>query len=101
MSINVTQLTDAFSRVHQEVTVKDAVRADGIRPDGTFGESRANLLRSNHTHDMNEGQHRGVLYNGNYGKFFAASWVTLILQDPREGLVSALYSCEISALLIF
>lgn len=101
LSINASQLTDAFGRVHQEVTVKDNVQADGIRPDGTFGEPRADLLHSNRIHDMNEGQHIGILYNGNYGKFFAASWVILILQDRRERLVSPIYSCEMLALLMF
>ncbi|KAJ7741579.1 polysaccharide lyase family 8 protein [Mycena maculata] len=42
-------LTDAYSRVHKEVVIMDAVTADGIRPDGSFG------------------QHNGILYNGNYG----------------------------------
>ena len=40
LSINVTQLTDAFGRIHQEVTIKDAILADGIRSDGSFGKSR-------------------------------------------------------------
>ncbi|KAF8626538.1 hypothetical protein AX15_004841 [Amanita polypyramis BW_CC] len=49
LAVNVTQLTDAFRRVHQQVIIQDGVKADGIRPDGSFG------------------QHSGVLYNGNYG----------------------------------
>ncbi|KAI0348044.1 polysaccharide lyase family 8 protein [Trametopsis cervina] len=50
---NVSQLTDAYRRVHGEAVVQGAVRADGIRADGSFG------------------QHGGVLYNGNYGKDYA------------------------------
>lgn len=44
LSINVTQLTDAFGRIHQEVTIKDAILADGIRSDGSFGKSSPGLL---------------------------------------------------------
>lgn len=43
-------LTDAYSRIHNEVIIENATLADGIRADGSFG------------------QHGGVLYNGNYGK---------------------------------
>ena len=47
---NETLLDDAFGRVHNEVVIQNAVKADGIRADGSFG------------------QHSGILYNGNYGK---------------------------------
>ncbi|KAF8640729.1 hypothetical protein AX17_000381 [Amanita inopinata Kibby_2008] len=47
---NISRLTDAFSRVHTELNIRDGIKADGIRPDGSFG------------------QHSGILYNGNYGK---------------------------------
>lgn len=43
-------LTDAYRRIHLELSIRDSVKADGIRPDGSFG------------------QHGGILYNGNYGK---------------------------------
>jgi hypothetical protein len=43
-------LRDAYSRIHNDVIVENAVAADGIRPDGSFG------------------QHGGLLYTGNYGK---------------------------------
>ncbi|KAG9035127.1 hypothetical protein FRB95_011994 [Tulasnella sp. JGI-2019a] len=43
-------ITDAYGYVHNEVIVQPALMADGIRPDGSFG------------------QHVGILYNGNYGK---------------------------------
>ncbi|KAF9453782.1 polysaccharide lyase family 8 protein [Macrolepiota fuliginosa MF-IS2] len=52
LNLNVTQIADALRRVHEEVVIQEAVKADGIRPDGSFG------------------QHGGVLYNGNYGKYF-------------------------------
>lgn len=43
-------IVDAFNRVHGELEVKNTVKADGIRDDGSFGF------------------HSGVLYNGNYGE---------------------------------
>ncbi|VDB99673.1 unnamed protein product [Peniophora sp. CBMAI 1063] len=50
---NATLITDAFTRVHNEVVVQNGVKADGIRADGSFG------------------QHTGIIYNGNYGKDYA------------------------------
>lgn len=50
LTTNVSLLTDAYSRVHNEVVIQQAVKADGIRPDGSFS------------------QHGGIIYNGNYGK---------------------------------
>ncbi|KAG5720111.1 Chondroitinase-AC [Termitomyces sp. T112] len=50
LTVNLTVLTDAYRRVHLELAVENSVKADGIRPDGAFG------------------QHGGILYNGNYGK---------------------------------
>ena len=47
---NATLITDAYRRVHSEVVIQQAIKADGIRPDGGFA------------------QHLGVLYNGNYGE---------------------------------
>ncbi|KAI0669928.1 chondroitin AC/alginate lyase [Trametes maxima] len=47
---NASILTDGYARIHSEVVVQDATKADGIRPDGSFG------------------QHGGIIYNGNYGK---------------------------------
>jgi hypothetical protein len=34
---NITQITDAYRRIHEEVVVQQAIKADGIRPDGSFG----------------------------------------------------------------
>lgn len=50
---NVSLVWDAYSKVHDEVVLKNDPKADGIRPDGSFG------------------QHAGILYNGNYGKDYA------------------------------
>lgn len=47
---NASLIADAFGRIHGEVVEQQAVKADGIRPDGSFG------------------QHEGLIYNGNYGK---------------------------------
>lgn len=47
---NASLIVDAFDRIHGEVVEQQAVKADGIRPDGSFG------------------QHEGLIYNGNYGK---------------------------------
>ncbi|KAF9563105.1 polysaccharide lyase family 8 protein [Agrocybe pediades] len=35
---NVTMLTDAYGRVHNELLVKNGVKVDGIRADGSFGQ---------------------------------------------------------------
>ncbi|KAF7436853.1 hypothetical protein PC9H_003686 [Pleurotus ostreatus] len=50
LTSNVSLMTDAYSRVHRELVIQNAIKADGIRADGSFG------------------QHAGILYNGNYGK---------------------------------
>ena len=50
LTMNTSLISDAYDRVHNEVTVQSAVMADGIRLDGSFG------------------QHQGLIYNGNYGK---------------------------------
>ncbi|KAG8899563.1 hypothetical protein FRC01_010469 [Tulasnella sp. 417] len=58
-------IAGAFDRVHNEVVLQTAVKADGIRPDGSFG------------------QHVGILYNGNYGKDYAN--LVLSLEIPAAG----------------
>jgi hypothetical protein len=55
LTVNATQVSEAYGRVHAEVVVQDVVRADGIRADG---------IRA----DGSFGQHGGIIYNGNYGK---------------------------------
>lgn len=35
---NTALLTDAYNRVHAEITVKNGIKADGIRADGSFGK---------------------------------------------------------------
>ncbi|KAI0778155.1 polysaccharide lyase family 8 protein [Trametes elegans] len=47
---NATFVSAAFGRVHADAVIQNAVKADGIRADGSFG------------------QHTGIIYNGNYGK---------------------------------
>ncbi|KAH8829518.1 polysaccharide lyase family 8 protein [Flagelloscypha sp. PMI_526] len=51
LSGNVTQITDAYNRIHSAIAIVDS--GDGIHVDGSFG------------------QHDGLLYNGNYGKDFS------------------------------
>jgi len=36
---NVSLILDAYNRVHEELTIKNEVKADGIRADGSFGMS--------------------------------------------------------------
>ncbi|KAJ7597074.1 polysaccharide lyase family 8 protein [Mycena floridula] len=50
LTSNTSLLADAYTHVHNELAIKDGLKADGIRADGSFG------------------QHTGILYNGNYGK---------------------------------
>ncbi|KAI0651820.1 polysaccharide lyase family 8 protein [Trametes meyenii] len=47
---NTTLVSTAFERVHADAVIQNALKADGIRADGSFG------------------QHAGIIYNGNYGK---------------------------------
>ncbi|PPR06899.1 hypothetical protein CVT24_011589 [Panaeolus cyanescens] len=61
LTSNTTLISDAYNRIHLEMTLKNEVKADGIRPDGSFG------------------QHKGLLYNGNYGKDFINGLVDLEL----------------------
>ncbi|TFK77066.1 polysaccharide lyase family 8 protein [Pluteus cervinus] len=60
-SSNPSLLAEAYTRVHQELAVKDGVKVDGIRSDGAFG------------------QHSGILYNGNYGERSSNNILTLEL----------------------
>ncbi|KLO20285.1 hypothetical protein SCHPADRAFT_842659, partial [Schizopora paradoxa] len=62
LTANVSLLQDAYDRVHREVVVQPAVRADGIRPDGSFG------------------QHDGIIYNGNYGKDYTNDVLALEIE---------------------
>jgi hypothetical protein len=50
LTTNASLISDAYRRVHDELAIRDEVKADGIRRDGSFG------------------QHAGIIYNGNYGK---------------------------------
>ncbi|KAH8826605.1 polysaccharide lyase family 8 protein [Flagelloscypha sp. PMI_526] len=51
LSGNVTQLTDAYNRIHSAISIVPS--GDGIHTDGSFG------------------QHDGLIYNGNYGQVYA------------------------------
>ncbi|TCD64841.1 hypothetical protein EIP91_003589 [Steccherinum ochraceum] len=59
---NATMLSDVFNRVHSEIVVQDKQRADGICADGSFA------------------QHKGILYNGNYGKDYTNDAVALEIE---------------------
>ncbi|KAJ7293615.1 polysaccharide lyase family 8 protein [Mycena rebaudengoi] len=56
---NVSLITDAYRRIHAELVIFGGVRADGIKPDGSFS------------------QHTGILYNGNYGKDYTNDAIDL------------------------
>ncbi|KAG6906113.1 hypothetical protein DXG01_015861 [Tephrocybe rancida] len=58
---NMTLVLDAYAKVHSELSIKDGIKADGIRADGSFG------------------QHSGIIYNGNYGKDYANDILALEL----------------------
>lgn len=59
LTLNLTIITDAYQRVHNELQIATGAGADGVRPDGSFG------------------QHGGLLYNGNYGKDYTNDIVDL------------------------
>ncbi|KIO26601.1 polysaccharide lyase family 8 protein [Tulasnella calospora MUT 4182] len=59
------QVADAYRRTHDELVIKTGLRQDGIQPDGSFS------------------QHEGILYNGNYGKDYTSS--VLSLELPAAG----------------
>ncbi|KAJ7689202.1 polysaccharide lyase family 8 protein [Mycena rosella] len=59
LTVNLSMITDAYRRVHAELAITTTPAADGIRPDGSFG------------------QHAGILYNGNYGKDYTNDVVDL------------------------
>ncbi|KAG8701198.1 hypothetical protein FRC08_004230 [Ceratobasidium sp. 394] len=58
---NASRITDAYDRVHNEVTIHPEDRVDGIKPDGSFQ------------------QHIGIIYDGNYGKDFCNAVLALEL----------------------
>ncbi|KAF9229321.1 polysaccharide lyase family 8 protein [Gyrodon lividus] len=59
---NVSMIFDAYQRAHDTLVIEQAVKADGIRVDGSFS------------------QHSGILYNGNYGKDFANDVLNLEIE---------------------
>jgi hypothetical protein len=37
LTSNVSLLTDAYERIHSELQIRNEIKADGIRADGSFG----------------------------------------------------------------
>ncbi|KAG2045283.1 polysaccharide lyase family 8 protein [Suillus americanus] len=68
---NVSLLSDAYRRVHDTIVVQEniSIMADGIQSDGSFS------------------QHRGLLYNGNYGNDFSND--ILIFETAAAGTAFA------------
>ncbi|QRW23662.1 polysaccharide lyase family 8 protein [Rhizoctonia solani] len=54
---NSSKIMDAYQNIHNQVVVEPAPRVDGIKPDGSFQ------------------QHKGIIFDGNYGKDFTNSVV--------------------------
>ncbi|KAJ7875466.1 polysaccharide lyase family 8 protein [Mycena leptocephala] len=50
---NASTVADGYTAIHGDLVFQNAIKADGIRADGSFG------------------QHEGLLYNGAYGKDYA------------------------------
>jgi hypothetical protein len=44
---NLSLVTEAYGRIHAEVTVKNGVKVDGIRADGSFGSVTWSLYFTN------------------------------------------------------
>ncbi|VDC01511.1 unnamed protein product [Peniophora sp. CBMAI 1063] len=59
---NTTTMAEAFNHVDIQLVPVPDIKADGIKPDGSFG------------------QHLGLLYNGNYGKDFANDVMALEIE---------------------
>ncbi|KAH8120362.1 polysaccharide lyase family 8 protein [Phellopilus nigrolimitatus] len=76
LTVNASQIADAYKRVHNEVMVQQGSRADGIRPDGSFG------------------QHAGIIYNGNYGKDYTNDVLALEIEASGTQFEADLASKE-------
>ncbi|KIK62001.1 polysaccharide lyase family 8 protein [Collybiopsis luxurians FD-317 M1] len=61
LSGNVSMVADAYGRINGELQIRNGIKADGVRPDGSFG------------------QHEGILYNGNYGQVYSSDVLDLEL----------------------
>jgi Polysaccharide lyase family 8, N terminal alpha-helical domain len=44
LSGNITMISDAYRRMHQEQVIQTKVKADGIFSDGSFGKSRGSVM---------------------------------------------------------
>ncbi|KAG6813263.1 hypothetical protein H0H92_012677 [Tricholoma furcatifolium] len=64
---NTSLVSDAYSRVHAELTIKNGIKVDGIRADGSFG------------------QHSGIIYNGNYADSLGSANDVLDLEIAAGG----------------
>lgn len=66
---NATTVAAGYAAVHSDLVVQNAIKADGIRADGSFG------------------QHEGLLYNG---YFYSSSGRRILTRVQRlwEGLAS-------------
>ncbi|KAF5384577.1 hypothetical protein D9757_007500 [Collybiopsis confluens] len=67
LSPNASMVADAYDRIHGELQIRNGVKADGVRPDGSFG------------------QHEGLLYNGNYGQVYSSDALDLELIAAGTG----------------
>lgn len=45
LTANTTLMTDAYRRAHAEVVIKNEIKADGLRPDSSFGQVRGYVLK--------------------------------------------------------
>ncbi|KAI5124661.1 hypothetical protein M0805_004269 [Coniferiporia weirii] len=82
LTVNASLIADAYGRVHNEVVIQQALRADGIRPDGSFG------------------QHAGIIYNGNYGKDYTNDVLALEIEAAGTQFEAGTASQEAFATLI-
>lgn len=52
LTANESLVTDAYGRVHGELVIKDGIKADGIRSDGSFGKSSKPLKNLHESHKI-------------------------------------------------
>ncbi len=78
LTSNISLLTDAYGRVGAELQIKNGIKVDGIRADGSFGSQHLSIIPWRLWSSPSifaVGQHGGIIYNGNYGMSpLAAQW---------------------------
>jgi len=87
---NTTLLAEAYQNARGELKVVNTVQGDGIRNDGAFGKSLNRITSASSHLWWPTAQHKGVLYNGNYGMGFSFNATIGILHNGfvyRKGLV--------------